>query len=163
MSRDLQEHLTDDEFIGYALDDLPAELGQEIGKHVSSCEDCAHRLLAYYRNAEPELLSADAWQEKYGLLASRIQEGLLPILWARQQPAPGSGTSRPRLSERGLVDLALQTSYRTSKGNIVDAFYVPCLQRASVYKRAVGYFTSSVWPPPRKGWRRSLRETAQCD
>jgi hypothetical protein len=52
---------------------------------------------------------------------------------------------------RTLPDIELATSYRTSKGNIVDEFYVPCLQRATAYKRAVGYFTSSGLAAAAKG------------
>src|SRR5688572_29256452 len=42
----------------------------------------------------------------------------------------------------GLSDLALQVRYRSDAGSLVRDFYVPCLQRARTYKRAVGYFTS---------------------
>jgi superfamily II DNA or RNA helicase len=46
----------------------------------------------------------------------------------------------PKVSLRGL---SLAVSYRSDTGNIVDQFYIPCLERATTYRRAVGYFTSS--------------------
>lgn len=42
-----------------------------------------------------------------------------------------------------LTDLDLQVIYRSDMGNIVDLFYIPCLERSIIYRRAVGYFTSS--------------------
>lgn len=151
MSRDLQKHLTDEEFIGYAFDDLPAELGQAIEKHVSSCEDCSDRLLAYYSQAEPQLLSTDAWQAKYGVLASRIREGVQTVVSARRTARDVKTNGLHIEKVPTLVSLPLQTSYRTSKGNIVDSFYSPCLQHATFYKRAVGYFTSSGLAAAAKG------------
>src|SRR3954471_15527919 len=47
---------------------------------------------------------------------------------------------RIRGSLRGL-DLA--DSYRSSHTSIARDFYVPCLQAATRYSRAVGYFTST--------------------
>jgi superfamily II DNA or RNA helicase len=50
----------------------------------------------------------------------------------------------PAQTQKGsLKELNLAVSYRSDSGNIVDQFYVPCLERASTYRRAVGYFTSS--------------------
>jgi hypothetical protein len=42
-----------------------------------------------------------------------------------------------------LKDLAIQDEYRSSECNIVKDFYIPCLEQATVYNRAVGYFSSS--------------------
>jgi DNA phosphorothioation system restriction enzyme len=42
-----------------------------------------------------------------------------------------------------LSELALDISYRSDEGNVVSDFYVPCLERCSIYRRAAGYFTSS--------------------
>lgn len=44
-----------------------------------------------------------------------------------------------------LQDLALQTSYRSGRDSLLDDFYVPCLQEAVRYDRAVGYFSSSLY------------------
>ena len=37
----------------------------------------------------------------------------------------------------------LQVSYRSGRDDLVRDFYVPCLERAVLYRRAVGYFTSA--------------------
>jgi DNA phosphorothioation system restriction enzyme len=41
-----------------------------------------------------------------------------------------------------LSELTLDISYRSDEGNVVADFYVPCLRRSSLYRRAAGYFTS---------------------
>jgi DNA phosphorothioation system restriction enzyme len=43
-----------------------------------------------------------------------------------------------------LNNLSLKPSYRSSRDNLVSDFYVPCLTEATLYRRAVGYFTSSA-------------------
>lgn len=44
-----------------------------------------------------------------------------------------------------LQDLGLQTSYRSGRDALIDDFYVPCLQEAIRYDRAVGYFSSTLY------------------
>lgn len=44
-----------------------------------------------------------------------------------------------------LQDLSLQTSYRSGRDALLDDFYVPCLQEAVRYDRAVGYFSSTLY------------------
>lgn len=41
-----------------------------------------------------------------------------------------------------LAELDLKTEYRSDKDDLVRDFYLPCLQRSKLYRRAVGYFTS---------------------
>jgi superfamily II DNA or RNA helicase len=43
-----------------------------------------------------------------------------------------------------LRDLDLQTDYRSGRDALLDDFYVPCLQEAFLYDRAVGYFSSTL-------------------
>lgn len=50
-----------------------------------------------------------------------------------------------------LRELDLQVSYRSDIGNIVDLFFIPCLERAVSYRRAVGFFTSSGLAMAAKG------------
>ena len=45
----------------------------------------------------------------------------------------------------GLASLSLRTIYRTNETDPATHFYAPCLAKARVYKRAVGYFRSSVF------------------
>ncbi len=42
-----------------------------------------------------------------------------------------------------LSELELQTEYRSGDDHLVNDFYIPCLERSTLYRRAVGYFTSS--------------------
>ena len=44
--------------------------------------------------------------------------------------------------DRLLTDLDLATEYRSDSSDTVQDFYLPCLQRSFLYRRAVGYFTS---------------------
>jgi superfamily II DNA or RNA helicase len=41
-----------------------------------------------------------------------------------------------------LTELRLATEYRSDVDDTVQDFYLPCLQRSILYRRAVGYFTS---------------------
>jgi superfamily II DNA or RNA helicase len=43
---------------------------------------------------------------------------------------------------RDLATLKLETEYRSDSSDAVEDFYVPCLRRSILYRRAVGYFTS---------------------
>lgn len=43
-----------------------------------------------------------------------------------------------------LSDLSIKSEYRTFTDNIVDVFYLPLLSKAVLYRRAVGYFSSSI-------------------
>lgn len=42
-----------------------------------------------------------------------------------------------------LVGLDIKTEYRSDQDDIIHQFYIPCLEQAVLYERAVGYFTSS--------------------
>jgi DNA phosphorothioation system restriction enzyme len=42
-----------------------------------------------------------------------------------------------------LSDLPLRLSYRTGRDDLVRDFFIPCLEKATLYRRAAGYFTSS--------------------
>jgi len=50
-----------------------------------------------------------------------------------------------------LRDRALLESYRSDDCNIVDAFYVPCMQASTRFSRAVGFFSSSALSAAAKG------------
>ena len=54
-------------------------------------------------------------------------------------------------SVNSLANIDLSVSYRSDQGNIVDLFYVPCLEEATLYQRAVGFFTSSGLAAAAKG------------
>jgi len=42
-----------------------------------------------------------------------------------------------------LSTIDLDVTYRSDSSRLVSSFYVPCLRRSVLYRRAVGYFTSS--------------------
>jgi len=44
-----------------------------------------------------------------------------------------------------LKNVKFQSDYRTGSSDPIAEFYLPCLKQASLYKRAVGYFRSSVY------------------
>lgn len=46
------------------------------------------------------------------------------------------------MSLRNVRDIKLE--YRTLADSVVDDFYIPCLKETRVYKRAVGFFSSSI-------------------
>ena len=50
-----------------------------------------------------------------------------------------------------LKEVELKKEYRSLKDNIAYEFYVPLLSRASVYKRSVGFFSSSILAKITKG------------
>lgn len=51
----------------------------------------------------------------------------------------------PTCAAGDLSQLLLETEYRSLKDDPVQRFYIPCLREACSYRRAVGYFRSSVF------------------
>lgn len=51
---------------------------------------------------------------------------------------------------KGLAALPLKTEYRKGRDDIAKAFYLPCMEIADLYDRAVGFFNSAIyvlaWP-----------------
>ncbi len=48
-------------------------------------------------------------------------------------------------------DIEIKTEYRSGKSNVIKDFYVPVLSRAKIYKRAVGFFSSTALVQIAKG------------
>ena len=44
-----------------------------------------------------------------------------------------------------LSSLNLKEEYRTGESNLVNDFYIPCLDQSYLYQRSVGYFSSTVF------------------
>ena len=65
-----------------------------------------------------------------------------------------------------LSELTLQTSYHKGRDDIAEAFYLPCMYRASEYDRAVGYFRSTAfiiaWPALRDFVQRGGKIRVLC-
>ncbi len=55
-----------------------------------------------------------------------------------QDPTDGASTTTTDLTR-----LSLKVSYRSGDSDILNEFYIPCLQQSVIYKRAVGFFTSA--------------------
>src|ERR1044071_1179980 len=50
-----------------------------------------------------------------------------------------------------LSELNLDITYRSDADSIATEFYIPCLMRSRLYRRAVGYFTSHALAFAAKG------------
>ena len=50
-----------------------------------------------------------------------------------------------------LSELDIKDEYRSNDGSIVEDFYIPCLEKAITYKRAVGFFSSTSMAVAAKG------------
>ena len=50
-----------------------------------------------------------------------------------------------------LSKLDIQDEYRSSECSIIDSFYTPCLEKSILYKRAVGFFSSTSMAVAAKG------------
>ncbi|HEY9626526.1 MAG TPA: DNA phosphorothioation system restriction enzyme [Coleofasciculaceae cyanobacterium] len=50
-----------------------------------------------------------------------------------------------------LKNLAFANQYRSDRHNLVEDFYIPCLERSLIYDRAVGFFSSSSLAAAAKG------------
>lgn len=61
--------------------------------------------------------------------------------------SPDSGLHLPMHPDRplGLASLDLAVEYRTGASDPISQFYAPCLAAANQYRRAVGYFRSSIY------------------
>lgn len=60
-------------------------------------------------------------------------------------PDPRTNAHDGSCAAGDLSQLELETEYRSLKDDPVQRFYIPCLREASTYRRAVGYFRSSVF------------------
>jgi hypothetical protein len=56
-----------------------------------------------------------------------------------------------------LRDLGIQDEYRSDRCNLIQDFYIPCLENATVYKRAVGFFSSTSMAAAAKGLTALIR------
>lgn len=54
----------------------------------------------------------------------------------------------------GLRGFHWRPSYESSDGDLVDSFYLPALERSTDYRRAVGYFKSSIFTLTSRGTAR---------
>jgi DNA phosphorothioation system restriction enzyme len=57
----------------------------------------------------------------------------------------------------GLSDLNLHSEYRSDRCDLVQDFYIPCLENSILYSRAVGFFSSTSMATMAKGLMSLLR------
>jgi superfamily II DNA or RNA helicase len=57
----------------------------------------------------------------------------------------------------GLRDLNIQDEYRSDRTNIIQDFYIPCLENATLYRRAVGFFSSTSMAAAARGLTALIR------
>jgi len=60
-----------------------------------------------------------------------------------------------------LKELQIQDEYRSDRDNLLRDFYIPCLERATVYNRAVGFFSSSSMAAVAQGLTAFIRSGGQ--
>jgi len=56
-----------------------------------------------------------------------------------------------------LRNLAIQDDYRSDGSDLIREFYIPCLENSTVYKRAVGFFSSTSMAVVAKGLTALIR------
>lgn len=82
MTRDPQQHLTEDEFRDFVLEELPEDLEQQLDEHLEWCEECTRQLESYYM-AEDEF-PAGEWASRRDAFLSALQDRVFaPPLWDR--------------------------------------------------------------------------------
>ncbi|MDB9525144.1 hypothetical protein PN498_04025 [Oscillatoria sp. CS-180] len=60
-----------------------------------------------------------------------------------------------------LKELQIQDEYRSDRDNLLQDFYIPCLERSTVYNRAVGFFSSSSMAAVAQGLTAFIRSGGQ--
>ncbi|MGP1382597.1 MAG: DEAD/DEAH box helicase family protein [Thainema sp.] len=60
-----------------------------------------------------------------------------------------------------LQDLTIQDEYRSDRDDLIQDFYIPCLERATVYDRAVGFFSSTSMSAVAAGLTAFIRSGGQ--
>ena len=50
-----------------------------------------------------------------------------------------------------LRDIKIQDEYRSDRHDLIQDFYIPCLEKSTVYNRAVGFFSSTSMAAISKG------------
>ncbi|MBE9078906.1 hypothetical protein IQ241_16670 [Romeria aff. gracilis LEGE 07310] len=57
----------------------------------------------------------------------------------------------------GLAELPLRAEYRSDRAHLIQDFYLPCLERAIRYDRAVGFFSSTSMAAVARGLTAFIR------
>lgn len=81
MSRNPRKHLTEEEFLGFILEDLPTETAEVIDQHLEHCVACAQQLEDFY--AAQEEFPTRAWAAQRGAFVATLRRQIFdrPSLW----------------------------------------------------------------------------------
>jgi len=74
MSRDIKQHLTQDEFIGFIREDLPEEVAEEIDRHLEYCVACTKKLEDFYTAQED--FPSEQWAAEREAFISRLRQNI---------------------------------------------------------------------------------------
>ncbi|MGB3237843.1 MAG: hypothetical protein WBB29_06085 [Geitlerinemataceae cyanobacterium] len=56
-----------------------------------------------------------------------------------------------------LSRVTLQDEYRSNRNNLIQDFYLPCLEHSTLYRRSVGFFSSTSMAVAAKGLTALIR------
>ena len=79
MRRDPKEHLTEDEFIQFVLEDVPEDVAESIDQHLESCVACAKELENFYK--AQETFPYEKWAMQRPTFVETLKERVFP--WER--------------------------------------------------------------------------------
>ncbi|WP_019500933.1 hypothetical protein [Pseudanabaena sp. PCC 6802] len=61
-----------------------------------------------------------------------------------------------------LKDLDIKGEYRSDRCDLIQDFYIPCLEKATLYSRAVGFFSSTSMAAVASGLTALIRSRGRC-
>ncbi|HVS38578.1 MAG TPA: hypothetical protein VMS17_23685 [Gemmataceae bacterium] len=71
MTRDSTDHLSDEEFVAFVLDDCPPDDAESIDRHLEECDDCLRELEEYYDAVDD--FPSQQWDGERRQFAARLQ------------------------------------------------------------------------------------------
>lgn len=87
-----EQHLTEEQFNGFVLEDLPPGDVPVIDAHLETCERCAKRLEVFYQ--ADEHFPADEWAARRSAVEARLRAATIDAFKGTRQPAsPGVSLS----------------------------------------------------------------------
>lgn len=107
MNRHPHSHMTEDEFIGFILDELPPDRENMLDQHLANCVTCARKLEDFY-TAQEEFPETDWARQRDAFVANLRQQIFAPtvspdsttvgqhVVAPRQKGAPLPSTSPPQ-------------------------------------------------------------------
>jgi anti-sigma factor RsiW len=104
MPRNPNQHLTEEEFVGFVLEDLPDELAASVEAHLERCEACARQLEEFYQAQEhfPE----QEWAAQRDSYLAELDERILgsPVLVARWEHVGLAAAAASRSIQDGQIE-----------------------------------------------------------